>query len=186
VLRVRSGPRSIREYRDSSEKWAPLLQQLGGDPPFRLQTLELDGLVSSQSAPTLDHIIETHSPTLRRLVLEHTNFHYPNTLRAFFYALSRSNVNYYKTNWLYIHQRTYLLPSTLCFIVVPDEVLTHSQVVATDDESCLDWVRVIWDVNGYDVPLIYDNEDDWYGENWMKNCFMNALAAINCGAVKDF
>ncbi|EUC51128.1 hypothetical protein COCMIDRAFT_31683 [Bipolaris oryzae ATCC 44560] len=188
VLKIRTSPRSIRYYRTSSENWAPLLQQLGNNPPFRLRTLELDGLISSKSAPSLDRIIDTHSPTLRRLVLEHTNFHYPNTLHALFSSLAKSNVDYFKSNWLSLPGGYYLLALRVYFQTVFDEVMepTFSHVDECDDESCWDWVKVFWDVSSFDTPLVFDNEDGWHGEGWMRHCFMNSVASINCGAMIDY
>lgn len=188
VLKVRTSPRSIRYYRTSSEDWAPLLQQLGSDPPFRLRTLEFDGLISSESAPAMDRIVNTHNPTLRRLVMEHTNFHYPNTLHALFSSLARSNVNYFKSNWLYLHRGYYLLALRVYFQTIFDEVIepTIRHIDECDDESCWDWVEVFWDVSSFDTPLVFDNEDGWHGEGWMRHCFMNTVASINCGAIRDY
>lgn len=187
VLRIRSGPNVDKNYRVSSEKWAPLLHQLGVNPPFRLETLEIDGLVTSKSAPTLDRVIKAHSLTLRRLILEHTNFHSPNTLRAFFYALADSNVNYYRSNWLYLHQRTMLVASTLSFYVVPDEVL-HSdsgKIIKKEDTSSWDWIHVTWDIRE-SLPLVYDNHDGWWEEDWMRDCFLSTISSINSGAIRDY
>ncbi|KAJ6280067.1 hypothetical protein J3E71DRAFT_344720 [Bipolaris maydis] len=188
VLRIRTSPRSIRYYRTSSEIWAPLLQQLGSDPPFRLRTLEFDGLISSESAPTLDRIVDTHSPTLRRLVLQHTNFHHPNTLHALFSSLANSNVNYFESNWLYLHRGYYLLASRVYFQMIFDEVMEPIFLHAHEcnDESCWDWVEVFWDVSSFDTPVVFDNEDGWHGEGWMKHWFMNTVASINCGAIRDY
>lgn len=186
VLRIRSGPNVDEDYRISTENWAPLLLCLGDNPPFRLRTLEIDGLVTSRTAPTLDQIVKAHSPTLSRLVLEHTNFHFPNTLRAFFYALADSNLNYYQSTWLYLHQRTMLVASTLSFLHVADEVLrrTHHRAIGKD-EGYSGWVHITWDVSSEDTPLVYQNLDGWYGEDWMRNCFLSTISSLNSGAIRD-
>lgn len=188
VLRIRSGPKALSQYRIPTEYWAPLLKQLGErKPPFKLHTLDLDGLATSKVAPTLDRIVAAHSCSLRRLVLGHTNFHYPNTLYAFFSALAKSDVSYFELSWLFLHHKSLLVASSLSFAQVPDEVLKMGvkDLRSDCDMSNYDWIVIRWDVDRHDAAVVYDNEDGFYGQDWIKRCCQNALTSIECGAIDD-
>ena len=109
------------------------------------------------------------------------------TLRAFFYALSHSNLNYYQSNWLYTHQRTMLVASTLSSSQVPDEVLgQNSHGLRASDESYSGWVHITWEVSREGTPLIYHNVDGWYGEDWMRDCFLSTISSLNSGVIRDY
>jgi hypothetical protein len=191
VLKLRAGPRSIKYFHDRSEWWAPLLSLLGTDPPFRLRTLEIDGLVTSTDAPTLDNIIAVHVSTLRRLVFEHLNFHFPNSLRALYDRLTKTDINYFSTKYFFIHERHYLVSGVLQYREVEDEVLKWEDEDSQDedsedkDESYRDWIDVSWLVSSQNRPLVFENEDGRKSKNWMRRNFESIVGLIVDGAVWD-
>jgi len=200
VLKLCAGPRMCSTYRIPNDHWAPLLKALGSGPPFRLDTLELGGLVTSTTAPTLARVVETHSPTLRRLVLEHTSFGYPNTLRAFFNTLVKSEVRYYAWRDFLVDQTSYLIDSQLKFWIVGDEVLTPRYDLITENSfetaslyntcnlypttsSDKDWVMITWDVADKHELFVWDDEDSLMGKGGIKATFRNVGVAIDCGII---
>jgi hypothetical protein len=186
VLKIRTGPEADLHFKEKSEAWAPLLQLLGSDPPFRLHTLEIDGLVSSMKSPTLAHIVDVHASTLRHILLHHLNFHYPNTAREFFAALSRSNINYFFARWFKLHGRGYLTSSTLACRFLSDEILEfHAEGGIYKDWSYQGWVDIEWNVHHIDQGLVYDWRDGGR-EHWgVKETFMEVVELVDCGAIRD-
>jgi hypothetical protein len=197
ALALSVGRKSIERYQSRSENWAPLLQLLGGSPPFHLRSLQIDGLVTSTTAPTLARIIAIHASTIRRVVLENTNFHYPNTLRAFFTACAHSTIRYYKTKNFYFHERTMIVGSALSYEDLEDEdERLHEDVenwdndinhCAIDDASSEGWVNVNWKRLMYPggPTMIFDDEDGRKGSTYMYNVFMNGVSLINDGGLID-
>ncbi|CAN9265233.1 unnamed protein product [Alternaria alternata] len=161
-------------------------------PPFRLRSLELDGLVTSTSAPTLARIINVHSSSIRRVVLKHTNFHYPNTLREFFTACANSGIHYYRSESLLFHETSMLVGTSLSFRVFEDkEDELHRDWSGEEDldqcdlldTTCQDWVEVRFP-SGRDI-LVYDNENGQNGDDWMYRAFMAGVSMIKDGALID-
>ena len=200
VLKLRAGPRIGSAYRIPNNYWAPVLQALGSDPPFRLDTLEVEGLITSTTAPTLARVVEAHSPTLRRLVLVHTNFGHPNTVRAFFDTLAMSEVRYYAWKDFLVNPTGYLMNSQLKFSIVGDEVLRPRYSLITEKEfetaslqtiydlahttsSDKDWVRITWDVVDNNKLSIWDGENNLLGKGGIKAAFRNVGVAIDCGVI---
>ncbi|OAG17339.1 hypothetical protein CC77DRAFT_287814 [Alternaria alternata] len=191
-LHLSAGPSSCQRWLSRSENWAPLLRLLGSSPPFRLRSLELDGLVTSTSAPTLARIINVHSSSIRRVVLRHTNFHYPNTLREFFTACANSDIHYYRSESLLFHETSMLVGTSLSFRVFEDEEdELHREWSGEEDldqcdlldTACQDWVEVRFP-SGRDM-LVYDNENGQNGDDWMNRAFMAGVAMIQDGALID-
>ncbi|RMZ70345.1 hypothetical protein GMOD_00000424 [Pyrenophora seminiperda CCB06] len=182
VLKLDAGPET-HPYCKSNKHWVPLIWLLGSDPPFRLQTLEIDGLVASSTAPSLAHIIKTHSPSLRRLVLRNTNFGPLNTIRAFFEALAESEVRYYAWKMFLVHRAgscSFLTSSHLVYEEV--EVLASEVDIDTTPTYSLDteWVNIIWQ----NVPLHKMSVwDDLRLKGDIKAAFRNVVMAMDCGAI---
>jgi hypothetical protein len=197
ALALSEGPLSIRRYQKRNENWAPLLQLLGSNPPFSLRSLEINGLVTSINAPTLGCIINLHSSTIRRVILENTNFHYPNTLYAFFTACANSGIRYYKSRNFYLHERVVIVSSSLTYDTLEDEDgRLHEDMedwdsetdhCNLDDESCQGWVEVDWAMNDYprNAVLIYDNENGRKGIRYMYGAFMSGVSMVKDGAIID-
>lgn len=187
VLKLRAGPGTCFTYRTPNSHWIPLLQVLGSDPPFRLHTLEVDGLIASTTAPTLNSIIEVHSPTLRRIVLENTNFRLSHTTRAFFNALAKSEVQYFawKRVLIHSHPRSYLRGTHLRHYIVEDQVLTSlwNHGITPVPNSDKDWVLIMWDQDPLDTLSVWDGEDGLVGKDGIKVAFKNVVEAIDCGAI---
>ncbi|RYN95369.1 hypothetical protein AA0119_g8695 [Alternaria tenuissima] len=191
-LHLSAGPSSCQRWLSRSENWAPLLRLLGSSPPFRLRSLELDGLVTSTSAPTLARIINVHSSSIRRVVLRHTNFHYPNTLREFFTACANSDIHYYRSESLLFHETSMLVGTSLSFRVFEDEEdELHREWSGEEDldqcdlldTACQDWGEGRFP-SGRDM-LVYDNENGQNGDDWMNRAFMAGVAMIQDGALID-
>jgi hypothetical protein len=190
VLKLRAGPRSTWHFAERSEYWAPLLQLLGTDPPFRLRTLEIGGLVTSTEAPTLDRVIDIHASTLRRVVFEHLNFHTPNTLRTFYKSLANTDINYFSTNRFLFHERYYLVCGSIQYTELSDEVLQWDDDDSEDeeggkDESYKDWTDVRWLLYRRDTPVTYENVDRSRGEDYMRGRFLAMVRYIDDGAIND-
>jgi hypothetical protein len=188
VLKLRTGERSILVFERRSEYWAPLLSLLGTDPPFRLRTLMLDGLVTSVTAPTLDRIITVHASTLRRVVFAHLNFHLPNSLRAFSTALAKTKITYFATSRFLLHERSFIVAGSIQYDTVPDEALEWEDGLETifmdKDEDYRDWVNVDW-VYSHNATLVYDNRDGSQGEGWMRVKFLDMARMVDDGALRD-
>ncbi|KAI4635144.1 uncharacterized protein J4E87_000094 [Alternaria ethzedia] len=191
ALALSVGDQGIGKYQIRNESWAPLLQLLGGSPPFRLRSLHINGLVTSTTAPTLASIINVHSSTIRRIVLKNTNFHYPNTLRAFFRACANSAVSYYETENFYFHERTMIVGRYLDDDVLEyDNAELHEDVNnnhCDSDASCHDWVKVNWD--GFDEEdkwkLVFENEQGQKRRSYMYDNFMNVVDMVKEGSLRD-
>jgi hypothetical protein len=186
VLKLHPGPNTSLDFEKRSDNWAPLLQLLGTDPPFRLRTLEVNGLVTSTTAPTLDRVIDVHASTLRRIRLHHLNFHYPNSPRAFFTALSKADIRYFATRCFKLHNRSFIRNSTLACIEWEDEVLNFDVVNGVSkDESYRDWVEIDWKIHHGDKELLYDYEE-WTGHaRPMEGVFMSVVEQVISGAIRD-
>jgi hypothetical protein len=190
VLKLHAGPRSIWHFTERNEYWAPLLQLLGTDPPFRLRTFEIGGLVTSTKAPTLNRIVEVHASSLRRVVFEDINFHFPNTLRAFCERLANTDINYFSTNRLLFHERSYLVSSLIQYAELSDEVLQWEVDDSEDeekgkDESYRGWTAVRWVRQTPYTLLIYENVDGSKGEKWMRERFLDIVRQIDDCLIHD-
>ncbi|KAJ4376026.1 hypothetical protein N0V83_001306 [Neocucurbitaria cava] len=175
-LRLRAGINLDPHLRPPSKNWSPLLDLLGTDrPPFRLQTLDLDGLITSGTT-TLDRIINIHAPTLRRIVLNHINLRRPNSLRAFFAALTKTGLNFFATNNFLINDTFWLSDGVLKIHSKPDEVLTGS---SESDQTYKDWVHITWHTKRRDEWAIYDNVNGAYGELWMKDMIWGVIHSMD-------
>ncbi|KAI4687152.1 uncharacterized protein J4E84_005523 [Alternaria hordeiaustralica] len=191
ALALSVGDQGIGKYQIRNESWAPLLQLLGGSPPFRLHSLHINGLVTSTTAPTLASIINAHSSTIRRIVLKNTNFHYPNTLRAFFRACANSAVSYYETENFYLHERTMIVGRYLADDVLEyDNAELHEDVNnnhCDSDASCHDWVKVNWD--SFDEEdkwkLVFENEQGQKRRSYMYDTFMDVVEMVKEGSLRD-
>ncbi|KAI4650563.1 hypothetical protein J4E93_002919 [Alternaria ventricosa] len=191
ALALSVGAQAIKDYQVRNERWAPLLQLLGGSPPFRLRSLHINGLVTSTTAPTLASIINVHSSTIRRIVLNNTNFHYPNTLRAFFTACANSAISYYETENFYFHERTMIVGRYLADdIVENDDAELHEDVNnnhCDSDAACHGWVKVNWD--GFrkkdEWRLVFENEQGQKRRSYMYDTFMNVVDMVKEGSLRD-
>ncbi|KAG9193992.1 hypothetical protein G6011_04027 [Alternaria panax] len=134
-LGLSAGPLSLQTWSQRSENWAPLLQLLGHRPSFRLRTLELDGLATSITSPTLAQIIHVHSSSIRRLTLKHINFYRPNTLREFYTVCALSSIQYYRPEKFLIHGKRMLCSSVVRFDIVETDL-------EEKNPTCQDWVEV--------------------------------------------
>ncbi|KAI4939500.1 uncharacterized protein J4E92_000785 [Alternaria infectoria] len=191
ALALSVGDQGIGKYQIRNESWAPLLQLLGGSPPFRLRSLHINGLVTSTTAPTLASIINVHSSTIRRIVLKNTNFHYPNTLRAFFRACANSAVSYYETENFYLHERTMIVGRYLAEDVLEyDNAELHEDVNnnhCDSDASCHDWVKVNWDSFKPEDKwkLVFENEQGQKRRSYMYDTFMDVVDMVKEGSLRD-
>jgi hypothetical protein len=150
--------------------------------------------VSSTTAPTLDCIVNVHASTLRRIRLHHLNFHHPNSLHAFFTALSKADIRYFSTRWFKLHNRGYIRSSTLSYIESDDEVLEFDdetlesdgeEGVLKKDQSYRDWVEIDWKIHKEDKELLYDYEE-WTGHaRPIKEIFMSVVEQVISGAIRD-
>ncbi|KAL1798121.1 hypothetical protein ACET3X_002158 [Alternaria dauci] len=192
ALHLTAGPKGFQRWSSRSEDWAPLLLLLGSSPPFRLRSLEVDGLVTSLTAPTLARIVNVHSSSMRRVVLKHTNFHHPNTLREFFTACANSSIRYYMSENFLFHETRMLVGASLAFSIIRDDMHCNveceniEQACCCDmfDTTCLDWVEVRFPTGG--GRLLYDNEHGRYGDGWMYKAFMGGVTMVKDGAIIDF
>ncbi|KAH6882461.1 hypothetical protein BKA58DRAFT_19787 [Alternaria rosae] len=191
ALALSVGAEDVRTYRIRNESWAPLLQLLGGSPPFRLRSLQFNGLVTSTTAPTLASIINVHSSSIRRIVLDNTNFHYPNTLRAFFIACANSTIRYYKAENFWLHERALVVSSQLAYDVSEDEDAKLHEDINTNhcesDAPCHGWVYVSWEKVKHEDgwTVVFKNEDGRKGRNYMYDAFMNGVMLIKDGVLVD-
>ena len=191
ALALSVGDQGIGKYQIRNESWAPLLQLLGGSPPFRLRSLHINGLVTSTTAPTLARIINVHSSTIHRIVLKNTNFHYPDTIRAFFTACANSAISYYETDNFYFHERTMIVGRYLADDVLEyDNAELHEDVNnnhCDSDASCHDWVKVNWD--SFDEEdkwkLVFENEQGQKRRSYMYDNFMNVVDMVKEGSLRD-
>ncbi|KAF1836255.1 hypothetical protein BDW02DRAFT_244045 [Decorospora gaudefroyi] len=180
VLKLRTGPRSIDRFTRPSEAWAPLLTLLGTSPPFSLQTLELDGLATSTVAPSLSTIIDTHAPTLNRLVLAHTNFRLPNSVRALFLSLSESAVSHFSSTWFFLHDRSFLHNSRLRYTKRLDEVLLWEGDLLQLDLAYEGWVDIDWQASDLDRAILWDGIDVL-----VKEGASGVVEQVDCGSLRD-
>ncbi|KAF1935185.1 hypothetical protein EJ02DRAFT_471383 [Clathrospora elynae] len=181
VLKLRAGPWGASKFQTRSEGWAPLLQLLGTNPPFRLRTLEIDSLVTSATAPTLDRIINVHAASIRRLVLTRFHLYRPNSFRAFFAALAETNIEHFELWKFWLHGRSWVVNSTLTHSILSDEDFFDA-----NDEESSDWVNISWVRHGSEGGITYDNAGDLRGEGWMKDRLMEAVTMVDSGALPDF
>ncbi|KAA8621749.1 hypothetical protein PtrSN002B_008281 [Pyrenophora tritici-repentis] len=184
VFKLCAGPDMEFYHRLYNKNWAHLLEALGSDPPFRLHTLEIDGLIASTTAPTLDRIIDVHSSNLRRLVLKNTNFCPPNSLGAFFNALANSEVRYYAWKQFMVPQAICLMSSRLLCSIVPDEALTPTYYNGLAPESDKDWVHITRDFVDNDGLFVWDDYDESMEKGGIKSAFRGVGIAIKCGAIE--
>lgn len=185
-LKLSASP-PTKVYREPSETWTQLLRTLGSDPPFQLDTLELDGFVTSTSI-TLNRVVRAHLKTLRRITLQRTNFHAPNFLRPLCASLAESDIEYFGVREFFLHKNSWLAGCTMQWIFRLDQVLEFQGApeLSKKDLSYRDWIEVEFEDNDYADWLIYDNEDGQIGAEEMKVLFKQIVAAIDCGSIKDF
>ncbi|KAL6711472.1 hypothetical protein ACN47E_004406 [Coniothyrium glycines] len=169
-----------------NENWSSLLDTLYKDPVFSLQTLEFSGLATCSSS-TLDQIVRTHSKSLRRLVLERTNFRAPNFLRPLFSSLAASRIEYFAFRELWLHNRTWIVSSRLSYAHLPDLVLefTKDAESGRKDKSYRGWVDIVWPVSPRDAWIQWDNTDGKLGDEGMKRGLLEVVEAIDCGSIVD-
>ncbi|CAO2652084.1 Nn.00g003670.m01.CDS01 [Neocucurbitaria sp. VM-36] len=186
-LKLWAGPNLEARFKFPSEHWSSLLDLLGTEPPpFRLCTLDLDGLITSGTT-TLDRIIDVHAPTIRRVSLNHISFRIPNSIRAFFAAMARTNLNYFAINNFWMHDRCWMRGSTMTLQRRPDEVLEwHGDGSSHADETYMDWIEVTWNGASYNDWVIYDNVNGTRSENWMKDRMLSVVEMVDCGSIEDF
>lgn len=176
-----AGPLDM-DFRVFDDCCTPLLDCLGLDPPFRLQTLEIDGLITSSHDTTLDHIVRTHNSSLRRLVLDHLHFYAPNSLRSFFSHLAKSDTEYFAIRNCWIHYRAWLCRSTLRIFIRPDEV-TDWNFKDSSDQS---WIEIDWVGMNQSEWIIYDMLDGKISRRVMRDSLMCVVEQVDCGGIRDY
>jgi hypothetical protein len=107
-------------------EFGALLWNCLGSSPFRLRKLDLTGLYA-HSLMTLDRIIDIHASSLRNLLLPETDFRWPNTLRAFFSSLGRTDINLFGLRSLLINQD------------IRFAICRYNELICEEDPECLAW-----------------------------------------------
>ena len=124
----------------------------------------------------------------------HTNFHYPNTLRAFFTACTNSRLYYYVLQRFYFHEKYMLggfVLQTRIYQDVEDELHRdvnwrgEKQINRCDqgDLACRDWVEVR-SVRG-NATVLFINGNAEKGDGWMYNALMGCVSMIQGGGIID-
>lgn len=183
-LKVHAGPTDLT-FSTSHEEYSPLLEVLGINPPFRLQSLDLEGVITG-SKITLDDIVRVHTTTLRRMVLNHVNLHAPNYIRVLFKSLAVADLDYFAVRNMWCHNRFWLCPSTLQTTMKPDEVLSH--YVADEDDASAAYVGFVYislEVYKHTKWIIHDATAKNHGKVWMRRSLLSVVEQVDCGGIRD-